>query len=207
MKRILSISAALAVLGLAALPAPGANLLSNGDFNTGDLTSWWIYVPEATSNQNISALPADGFSYDSSPYSYSWNHGASATGILGQDVDMAAGTQYSVSLEYRANNWGGGGVGIWYWDSTWTQIGWEWTSLYTGNGTDTGWQAFTSPTWTAPANTAHVSLRLDTWSWSDTYYDNVSLDAVPEPSTLALLSGGLIFLMAQGRRNARKRAA
>ena len=201
MKIILSIGSILSVLALVVLPAK-ANLLNNGNFNSGDLTSWWIYVPEAPTNQNITVLPADGFSYDSTPYAYSWNHGASASGVLGQSVDLSAGSQYNVSLEYRANNWGGGGVGIWYYDSTWTQIGWEWTSLYTGNGTDTGWQPFTTPTWTAPANTAHVALRLDTWSWSDTYYDNVDLNVVPEPTSAVLLAVAGLALMVFRRRRA-----
>jgi hypothetical protein len=200
MKKIPTIATALGVLAMMTLSAKAADILSNGNFNSGDLTGWWTYMPESPTTQNITVQPADGFSFDSTPYAYSWNHGASADGILGQSVDLSAGSQYSVSLEYRANNWGGGGVSIWYYDSSWTQIGYEWAGAYTGNGTDTGWQAFTTPTWTAPANTAHAALRLDSWSWSDTYFDNVSLNVVPEPGTLALLSGGLVILMAQRRR-------
>jgi hypothetical protein len=201
MKTILSITSAVAVLAMAALPVKAANLLNNGDFNTGDLTSWWTYTPDAL-NQSITVLPGtDPLNYDSTPFAYEMNHGAGDT-ILGQDASITGGSLYDVSLRYRANEWGGAGVGIWYYDSSYVQIAvYEWAAMYTGTGADTGWVSFTTPQWTAPANAAYVSVRLDSWNWSSTYYDNVSLNAapVPEPTTLALLSGGLIFLMAQRR--------
>ena len=199
MKAILSTLCGAAVLMWAGSPA-NANLLVNGDFNTGVLSPWWAYTPSAGS-QTITVLPADAFSYDNTPYAHTMDHGGSPAAVLGQEVSLSAGSQYNISLVYRANNWGGGGVGTYYWDSSWTQIGWEWASLYTGNGMDTGWLSFTSPTWTAPANTAHVSVRLDAWSWSDTYYDNVSFNVIPEPSSVTLLAGaGLVFLISRRRR-------
>ena len=201
MKTILSTLCGASVLVLAILPA-NAQLLNNGDFNTGTLPNWWGYTPDAV-NQSITVLPADAFSYDNTPYAYTTDHsdGTFAAAVLGQEADLSAGSQYNISLVYRANNWGGGGVGTWYWDSSWAQIGYEWTSLYTGDGTDTGWQPFTSPTWTAPAGTAHVSVRLDAWTWSDTYYDNVSFNVIPEPSSITLLAGaGLAFLIVRRRR-------
>jgi hypothetical protein len=202
MKTILSIMSSAAVLMLAISPA-NADLLNNGNFNTGTLPSWWGYTPDA-GNQSIAVLPADAFSYDNTPYAHirDFTSPAASAAVLGQEVDLSAGSQYNVSLMYRANQWGGGGVGTWYWDSSWAQIGYEWTSLYTGNGTDTGWLPFTSPTWTTPANTAHVSVRLDAWSWSDTYYDNVSFNVIPEPTSVALLAGaGLAFLIIRRRRS------
>ena len=198
MKTILSIIPSAVFLVLAILPA-SANLLNNGDFNTGSLPNWWTYTPDSV-NQTITVLPADAFSYDNTPYAHTMDHGGSTAAVLGQSMDLSAGSQYNVSLVYRANNWGGGGVGTWYYDSSWTQIGWEWTSLYTGNGTDTGWLPFTSPTWTAPANTAHIALRLDAWTWSDTYYDNVSFNVIPEPGSAVLLGLGTLAFLINRRR-------
>ena len=198
MKTILSTLCGALVLVLAALPA-NANLLNNGDFNTGTLPNWWAYTPTAGS-QTISVLPADAFSYDNTPYAHTMDHGGASSAVLGQEVSLSGGSQYNISLVYRANNWGGGGVGTYYWDSSWAQIGYEWTSLYTGDGTDTGWQSFTSPTWTAPANTAYVSARLDAWTWSDTFYDNVSFNVIPEPSSAVLLGLGALAFLAGRRR-------
>jgi hypothetical protein len=198
MKTILSLICSAAVLGLAILPA-NANLLNNGDFNTGTLPAWWTYTPDSV-NQTITVLPADAFSYDNTPYAHTSDHGGSPAAVLGQSMDLSAGSQYNISMVYRANNWGGAGVGTWYYDSSWTQIGWEWTSLYTGNGIDTGWQPFTSPTWTAPANTAHIALRLDAWTWSDTFYDNVSLNVIPEPGSGVLLGIGALAFWVNRRR-------
>ena len=107
MKTILSIVSSLAILMSAMLPAK-ADLLNNGNFNTGTLPNWWAYTPD-TANQSITVLPADAFSYDNTPYAHTIDHGGSSAAVLGQEVDLSGGSQYSVSLAYRANNWGGGG--------------------------------------------------------------------------------------------------
>jgi hypothetical protein len=192
MKTLSAIASLVAALALTPQPAT-ANLLVNGDFNTGDLTGWWTYLADA--NSSITAQPTSSFAYDSTPYAYQMVRDTSPDPLLGQDVTLTAGVQYQVSLNYRANNWGGAGVSIYYLDSSWAQIGYEWTQLYSGNGSDTGWQSFNSSTWTTPANTAHVEIRLDAWGWSDTYYDNVNLSVVPEPGLSALFAlGGLLVI-------------
>jgi hypothetical protein len=202
MKTICSVTSVLAALALAVLPAKAQNLLTNGNFNTGDFTGWWTWT-DTSSGATNAVLDNIAFSYDGTPYAYEMSRNGSSDSLIGQDVSgVPVGSLYQVSLEYRANNWGGAGVGIHYLDSSWNQLGYEWVGLYTGNGTDTDWMSFTSPEWTVPANTAYVEVRLDAWGWSDTYYDNVSLTeiSVPEPATLALLSAGVILLVLQQRR-------
>jgi hypothetical protein len=199
MKTVTSIASVLAAFALSAVSVKAQ--LVNGDFNTGDLSGWWTYVPDAPTS-SITVTNDVGFAFDSSPYLYMMARNPSAFD-MGQSVSAAAGTQYEISLAYRANNWGGAGVGVHYLDSSWSQVGWEWTSLYTGDGNDTGWNSFTTPTWTAPANTAYIEVRLNAWEWSDTYVDNVSLNVIPEPGVGALLGlGGLLMIR---RRNARAR--
>jgi hypothetical protein len=121
-------------------------------------------------------------------------HGVSAS--LGQTVGVAGGAQYTVSFMYKATGWDGAGLGINYYDSSWTKLSvYPWQNIYYGNGTDQGWQSFTSPQWNAPANAAYLEVHLDAWGWSDTYYDNVSVNVVPEPGVGALLGlGGLLVI-------------
>ena len=190
----------LMFLSLALVLPAKANLLNNGDFNTGDTTAWWSWVPDGA-NSSLTVANDPGLTFDGSPYLYMMARNPSSDAILGQDPAVAAGSQYQVSLEYRGNNWGGAGVGIHYLDSSWSVLSWEWATLYTGNGSDTGWQSFTSPTWTVPANTAYVEIRLDGYGWSDTYIDNVSVNVIPEPTCAALLAtGALAFLISRRRR-------
>jgi hypothetical protein len=196
MKTLPSIASALMACALTVLPAK-ADLLVNPDFNTGDLSGWWTYAPD-TVNSSITVLPSDTFSFDSTPYLHIMTHDASSNPNMGQAASVGAGLPYQISLQFRANNWGGAGVGVHYLDASWAQIGWEWTQLYSGNGADTGWTAYTTPTWTTPANTAYVEVRFDAWGWSDTYADNVILNVIPEPGVGALLGvGGLLALRHQ----------
>ena len=184
------------ILALSLAPA-GADGLVNGNFNTGDTSSWWTYLADPT-NSAVAVESDTAFSFDGTPYLHVICRNASGDPLMGQDPAVPGGSSYQVSLEYRANNWGGAGVGIHYLDATWTQIGYEWVTFYTGNGTDTGWQSFSTPTWLAPANTAYVEVRLDGWGWSDTYVDNVSLDVIPEPGSGLLIGiGGLVGFIAR----------
>jgi hypothetical protein len=183
----------LAAFALSALPVE-ASLLVNDNFNTGDLTGWWTYSADA--NSTFTVENTGGFSLNGSPYAHAMVRDTSPDPILGQNVSVAGGIQYQLSLEYRGNNWGGAGVGIWYYDASYTQIAqYEWAGLYSGTGADTGWVSATTPVWTTPANAAYLSVRLDGWGWSDTYYDNVNLNVVPEPGFGALLGvGGLLMI-------------
>ena len=196
MKPILSLISSVSFMFLATLPAK-ADMLNNGNFNTGDYSSWWSYVPD-TANSSLTVTNDPGISLDGTPYLYIMGRNPSSAPVLGQDSAAPAGTQYQVSLEFRGNNWGAAGLAVNYLDASYTYINYEWAQLYTGNGTDTGWQSFSSPIWIAPANTAYLEIRLDGWGWSDTYIDNVSLNLIPEPGCAALFGlGGLALLISR----------
>ena len=198
MKIVTSIASVVAVLVLGSLPVKAADVMVNGDFNAGDLTGWWTYAPD-TVNSSVSVLPGDAFSFDGSPYAYQMARNASENPQVGQYFNVAPNTSYTINLMFRANNWGGAGVAIRYYDGSSTEIGYEYASLYTGNGVDTGWTPFTT-TWVTPADAAALSFRLEAWGWSDTFYDNVSVDVVPEPGVGALLALGGLLLIRRVRR-------
>ncbi len=201
MKNILSTISSVAILMSAALTAHAqANLLNNGNFNTGNTAPWWSYVPDIV-NSSATVANDPGLTLDSTPYLQMTARNPSADAVLGQEAVITGGSQFDVSLMYRANNWGGAGVGIWYYDASWARIaGDQWATAYTGSGADTLWQSFTTPTWTAPANAAHVSVRLEGYGWSDTFVDNVSVNVIPEPASTVLLGIGVLVLLINRRR-------
>jgi hypothetical protein len=188
-KKLVIFVCTLCLVSNAALAAP----ISNGGFETGDLTDWWTSFddPAATTTVQSSVV------YDGT-YAVQYVTEADLTegqnNKLGQSGDMLAGTSFSVSGMYDATSWGGAGVSIEYKDASWGTFAWEWYTIYGGDGTDTGWLSFATPTWTAPTGTEHFDVSINQWSWATTYLDNVSLTVVPEPATMLLLGlGGLVL--------------
>ncbi len=184
--------------------AARANLLENGNFNTGDLSGWDVWVGDA--NNSISILPTGG--PDSSPC-------VEMVAIvnttpddlnISQSVDCSAGTEVGISFDFAmtANagevGWAGGGVGVTFWNSDWSSdVGYGWADVWDTGG---AWTSFentwiTSGSWVAPTGTAHVTFRIGPWAGDGgtVTYDVDNVVFTPEPATIALLAlGGLTVL-------------
>jgi hypothetical protein len=165
-----------------------ANLLTNGDFNTGDLSGWWTYVSDAaTQSITISSTP----SFDSttnvkltSATDGSWQE-------MGNAFVCAAGTTYTLDLVYNSTGWVGAGINLKYMDSSWGYVNYEWVSLLSSSTEGTGtWTPF-SYTFTTPAGTGLTEVKFAMGGWGSLSVDNVN---VPEPITMLLLGlGGLVL--------------
>lgn len=191
-----------AVLAFLTLAVPvQANMLTNGDFNTGDLSGWWTWADDPD-NQNAQIEPAGDYNYDGTANARLW----SATSVwemnLGQDVAIGENTPYSLSFVYSArwtDSWGSASVAIDYYDADWTWIDYEWFALYNeepGPNAEGEWLSY-SGDFTTVTGTAFLSLKFQAANWTTVYFDNVSL--VPEPATLVLFAAGGLAMLRRKR--------
>ncbi len=194
------------LVGVLAVSAQ-ANLLSNGDFETGDLTGWWT-ANWGSEDQYIQVVT--GSSYVAEIYT------VGGDGVqLGQDgVAVGAGLPVVVSLDYKvpADSYDAAGISVNYYDAEagWLDYGWALIYDYeiAGGGND-DWVSYTTEgkpagsgveelegLWTTPEGTAEIRMYLSQWGWVNgdgAHYDNVVL--VPEPATIAMLGlGGLALI-------------
>ncbi len=197
MKRVLFVVPIFLAL---TVPA-GANLLVNGDFNTGDLTGWWTWAADSA-NQNAQIEPADGYTYDGTANARLWSASSVWEMTLGQEIAIGENTPYSVSFVYSSrltDSWGSASVAIDYYDAAWTWIGYEWFALYNeepGPNAEGEWLSY-SGDFTTVTGTAYTSLKFQAANWTTVYFDNVSL--VPEPATLVLFAAGGLAMLRRKR--------
>ncbi|HPF99760.1 MAG TPA: PEP-CTERM sorting domain-containing protein [Kiritimatiellia bacterium] len=202
-----------AVALLATASAATANLLYNPGFNTngggGTTPDGWTATGDAGKQgvENWGSHDGDGWL----EAFYGWNAGTSAT--LFQNVAGAANSIYTLSFWQEGDDaWNGTAfsVSLLWLDATGSQIGTPATmDLQSTAIANTGWTNQVLQA-TSPLNTATVRVQFAATSLAEAgagaaKIDEVNFDvqAIPEPSTLALVGIPLIALAAMRRRFSR----
>ena len=205
-----------ALLSLAIGPTVAkANLISNGDFETGDLTGWtWTPTPNADPNMATAVVSFDT-SGSGASLAFSVNPGktgggtAEGGGSLSQMVDLAAGLEYEVSLGALAieeprgigNGDGGlmqlliGGELQWSWDVEAIPAGAILRSSYHGKYTPSVSGMYELEVRFTRKFAAYTSGPI-----INHYADDISVAPVPEPGSFALLGLALAPLLRRRKR-------
>ncbi len=197
-----SIFAAVAlVTATASALATPVNLITNGGFEANALAfDGYTIVNAGTSG--ITGWTVGGASVDLIKGGYGAITGTSVDmlgtpgpGSLTQSFGTASGQQYLLSFDLSSNGGGGGGSGL---------LG---VSLNGGAAVDfNGSTNFTSHTlnFTGTGNPFALTFTSAASGYSGAVLDNVSVTAVPEPETYALMLTGLGLMGAIARRRKSK---
>lgn len=174
-----------------------ANVLVNGDFNTGDFSGWWTWAADPD-NQGGWIEPGDGYAFDGSPSAQLWSASNTPQMTLVQEFIIGENTSYLLSLTYSGRGTAAGSVGISidYYNAGFTWLDSEWIPLYEQSpapNTEGHWLSY-SGYFTTPAQTANGVIQFRVSDWTTVNLDNVDLSIVPEPATLLLLALGAIAL-------------
>lgn len=179
---------ALALAGLATSPerafASGPNLVQNGGFETGDLSSWTEVGNTGYGGVTCGGAPEGDCQAFFGPIG--------SLGGISQSIATTAGGEYAISLMFESD---GGTPGAFEVD-----FGGQ-TLLSLTNPPAAGYQTFT---FDAPAPDASTVLQIQ--FQDDTgfmFLDDVQVSAVPEPASFLLMSLGLLGLAAGRRRRTR----
>jgi len=203
MKTLRILTLAMLTAG-AILQCHAANLLNNGDFNTGDLPDWWTYGADASQTTSVGSV----YNYDGSPNAAMTSASETWRGAMGQNPVALPNTTYHVSFDYSATetpSWGSAALSITYYDSAYVYAdGYVWAPLYDQQPAPNApgeWLHYDG-NFTTTANTANLNFEFDVWNWTTFHVDNVILEVavVPEPSTAILGALGALGLLMLRRR-------
>lgn len=189
-----TLSAVLLAAGLgAAIAAPAhagptVNLIQNGDFETGALSPW-----TASGNVAIGTIPyfGGGSAAADGKYLVAFNAGNQPpNGVLSQTFATVAGAQYTVTYGYGTNDGTRQSITASVADNLNTVLASQFTTSVAGSRS----LGLSSFVFTADASTSTLSFTDfsgNPTNNTDGLLDNVSVAAVPEPASAALLALGL----------------
>jgi hypothetical protein len=212
--RVLALATAVVGLMAAGAAPSRANLLLNGDFETGDLTGWGTYnTATGTATTTVSSFDVTGTGSSSAATfnlvgltSGDYGVGDFQGGGLVQSVSLAGGT-YTLNFDAAAAGSGNadGGFFSLLFDNvvvdTWQVEDINSTLRHTLSATLIGVAAGTHSV------AVQVSRQYYPADSVTDYIDNVSLTAVPEPSSIACFALGGLAVLAARRRAATRRAS
>jgi hypothetical protein len=185
-----------------------ADLLTNGNFNTGDLTGWWTWLP-VPANQSFTVEPIGSF--DGSPDGLFQNSGSGPQANMnvgqGKFAGAIPGNTYTANCMFKeaiattGDGWVGANFDVEFYDAAnnWLS-GTYWNFWATG-----AWTPY-SVSAVAPVGASSVQMKVESWlggtpdestATLTLNLDNVTLtgELIPEPATMVLLGiGGLVAL-------------
>jgi hypothetical protein len=182
-----AMKAGLAVLALLAGPSvSSADLIVNGGFETGDFTGWTTGANSYP--EYIVTDPVNSGTYAAQIAGYQF-----FPNTLSQTVTTTPGQDYRLSF-WRYQDDGEPPIGL--------TVYWDGTPVF--SETDTGFQPYQQFSATVTGTGSDTVLFSSYNDPSFTYLDDVSLDPVPEPSSLALLAGAALGLAGRAYRRRRR---
>lgn len=188
--RIVSRALPAFALFAAPIPALAQNLVTNGSFETGDL-SGWVAPSESYPEYATSSWHTDG-NWSAQIAGYVYN-----PDTLTQQITTTNGKNYRLSLDYYFDNTEGGYADLF-------SVNWNGSELYhTENDADEGhWRHFDGLVTGTGSDTLRFVAANDP---GYIYVDKISLTAAPEPASWAMMVGG--FGLIGGMLRTRRRPA
>ena len=170
----------LAFLSIA-IPSLAANMLTNGDFNTGDFTGWYT---DANPDSCWVEINTDSkASYDRTPFGTVWCDEASPGGVAGQIIDLGEpNSMPTLNFSCVANrsewqDYGDAIVEMDYYEPNDVWVGYEEFIMFQDSDPVDDWTAY-SHTFAVHPKAGKVDFRIRGTDWVDLYFDNVSLEYV-----------------------------
>ena len=228
MKKIIFFFAIGLLLGQSYASALTMELITNGDFETKDLSGWTQILPVGYSDEwGVAYGTVGGEHIHSSDYSWfatPWARGPNPNGVsLAQRVDISPYLTHLSSpyLSVKADliySKDGIEAQVNFYNDSMSLI----SATYFGEYRLTSWSTYSSSGYIQhidtslliPNNSCYVEFKgtgtLHSGSYIDAGFDNVSLELdvtpVPEPATILLLGTGIAGLLGCRRKKGTKRA-
>lgn len=198
-------------VALTASVVQGQNLLLNGSFNSPNSSavpdSWslWSFGGGYSNHEIITPAPSVLGNYDGSLQMTLGAANTSGGAGVYQTIAVTEGLTYTLSVDAGAQNWWlpTGQIRLFFLDSGNNQLGL--TQINTTDGIHSPDQYDTGvayQTWSlnavAPAGTTQAKVELAGFGGGSTWFDNalLTVQAVPEPSSMAIVGAGFGLILA-----------